>query len=109
MSHRGDPHSLYRVLGSGDVTVRAPTRLPEESRDPAVRLYCTSADARWTLQVRGYRTLADGTCGREFMIAGASLDREAMVALRDAVDALLEEYAEYRDPAGPGSPDGGAE
>lgn len=66
---------------------------------PILRLYCTSADEAWSLQVRGPLKRADGRDGADFVIACARMRREDMIALRDAIDRQLEEYAEFRENA----------
>jgi hypothetical protein len=67
-----------------------------ETRESAVRLYCTQSyeGGRWNLQVRASETLANGAEGQRFLIGTATLDRESMIALRDAIDAQLEAVAE---------------
>jgi hypothetical protein len=72
--------------------------LDTDAKKPAVRLFCTSAATSWLLQIRAHETLASGRQGLKFFIAGATLDRETMRALRDAINTQLEEYAEFRDP-----------
>ena len=68
-----------------------------EDRERAVRLYCTSMDRAWSLQVRGTIKRADGRQGKDFIIACASLDKEGMRALRDAIDAMLEGCDETKE------------
>ncbi len=65
-------------------------------RTRAIRIYCTQsvkfgADARWSLQVRGPATLANGSDGRDFIVATASLSLGDLRALRAAIDELLAE------------------
>jgi hypothetical protein len=69
-----------------------------DAKKPAIRLFCTSADSSWCLQIRAHEKLANGQQGQKFLIAGATLDRETMLSLRDAINAQLEEYAEFREP-----------
>lgn len=80
------------------VEIRAPHgSISDDAKKPAIRLYCTSADTSWCLQVRAQETLANGTAGKKYLIASATLDRETMLALRAAINANLEEYAEFRE------------
>lgn len=72
--------------------------LAADAKKPALRLFCTSADSGWCLQIRAHEKLASGRQGQKFLIAGATLDRETMLALRDAINTQLEEYAEFREP-----------
>lgn len=64
---------------------------PEKGR--AVRLYCQQHGSVWNLQVLG--PLGIGGLGlrdsNDFIIATASLDKESMLALRDAITAHLED------------------
>ena len=64
----------------------------------AVRLYCTSSydGGVWSLQVRTRMKRADGQPGAKSIAAIASLSREDMVALRDAIVTLLAEQEERR-------------
>lgn len=58
--------------------------------DRAIRLYCTQHQATWQLQVRGPLSTNHGrTEGKDDIVAGAQLDRQAMIALRDAINTLL--------------------
>jgi hypothetical protein len=58
-------------------------------RESGVRLYCEQADGIWALQTRSPMTLRNGREGRDFIVSTASLDRDQMAALRDAIDILL--------------------
>ena len=67
-------------------------------REQAIRVYRTFVGdearetSRWLLQVRGPQWVGSGyTEGKAFMIAGATLNRKDLVALRDAIDTLLKE------------------
>jgi hypothetical protein len=86
----------YKILS--DITIRKPKDLKDASREPAIRLHCTAADATWALQIRGVEQLATGQLGKAFVIATASLDRKTMIELRDAISTSLEDYAEFREP-----------
>lgn len=59
----------------------------------AIRVYCTqsSAPACWALQVRSTMRLANGRKGADYIVATASLQREDMLALRDAINVALAE------------------
>ncbi len=58
-------------------------------RDPGVRLYCTQSRSAWALQLRGSRTLSNGRAGKDFMIVTASLSKEELRGLRDAIDRQI--------------------
>ena len=75
---------FYRPVDFVDIR-KAKDVTPENG----VRLYSTQRAVSWRLQVRGLLTLATGRESKDFVIAGASLDREALVALRDAIDEAL--------------------
>ena len=61
------------------------------AREPAIRAYKDSPDC-WTLQVRGPQMLGMGyTEGKAMMVASAKLLRDDLVALRDALNALIAE------------------
>lgn len=79
---------FYRPIPYVD-TIKANIKLAEHER--AIRLFCDQAGRMWALQVRAPITLANGREGKDFMIATAKLDREDLVALRDAIDAMLTE------------------
>jgi hypothetical protein len=79
---------LYRPIEHAEI--RSVKDVPRET---AIRLYCTQSyeGGRWSLQVRAPETLANGREGMKFIIACASLDRDAMAALRDAIETQLAE------------------
>jgi hypothetical protein len=57
----------------------------------AIRLYCSQFNATWELQIRGpngigYAGMADG---KDNLVANASLTKQELIALRDAIDAAL--------------------
>jgi hypothetical protein len=59
-----------------------------------VRLYCTQSPsfgdaARWHLQVRAQVKTKAGRPGKHFAISTASMSREALLWLRDAINAEL--------------------
>lgn len=85
---------LYEILHRTNIR-----RVPNADHAPALRLYCESADQTWNLQVRGALVRADGSDGKDFVVATAPLNREQMLALRKSIDEHLEEYAEFRDPS----------
>ena len=58
-------------------------------RESGVRLYCYQADSSWEIQVRGPLKLRSGRESKDFIVATGSLEREQMVALRDAIDRFL--------------------
>lgn len=60
-------------------------------RESGVRVYCMQHGGSWALQVRTPIRLANGTEGKDYIVATASLDKQTMVELRDAIDAILEE------------------
>lgn len=63
-------------------------------RERAVRLYCTQWKSAWCLQLRAPLSLGSGSYGpegKDFVIAGASLDLKDMRALRDALSAFIVE------------------
>lgn len=65
---------------------------PEKGR--MVRLYCTQHGEAWQLQVRGPLSVGGGFSGRDgqdFVIAGAKLYRDDLIALRDALTEHLKE------------------
>lgn len=57
----------------------------------AIRLYCTQSGSTWGLQVRTPERLRTGRDGKAFIVAHATLDRSAMIALRAAINKLLKE------------------
>lgn len=66
--------------------------LAEEHKQRAIRMYCESHGHSWILQVRAPVKLGStGQDGKDFIVASAHLDRDDLVALRDACNALLEE------------------
>ncbi len=83
---------LYEVLERTEIR-----RTPNADHEPALRLYCENADQTWNLQVRGILKRADGSDGKDFVVATAPLNRDQMLALRKSIDEHLEEYAEFRD------------
>lgn len=63
-----------------------------DSRERAIRLYCTQSGESWTLQIRSPMSLGSSGYGpesKDFIIAGAPLGLADMRALRDAIDAHL--------------------
>ena len=80
-----DEHGqLYRVVDGICIT-----KVKNVEPERGLRLYCEQADDIWALQVRGPLRLQNGTDGKDFIIANAHLDREEMMALRDAINELL--------------------
>ena len=68
-----------------------------DDRERGVRLFCTQSGYSWLLQIRSPMTLGSsgyGPDGKDFVIAGAPLDKDTMHALRDAIDAFLKEAEE---------------
>jgi hypothetical protein len=57
----------------------------------AIRLYQASPDG-WILQVRDHLLLHNRAKGKDFIVASASLAKEDLVAMRDAINALLSEH-----------------
>lgn len=86
---------FYRPVDFVDIR-KAKDVTPENG----VRLYSTQRAVSWRLQVRGLLTLATGRESKDFVIAGASLDREALVALRDAIDEALKAPGRITIPGG---------
>ncbi len=64
-----------------------------ERIERAVRLYCTQYAQSWSLQVRGPEGtgLMGYTDGKRDMIANASLGKDDLIALRDAINEALAE------------------
>lgn len=62
------------------------------TRERAIRLYCTAVQSAWQLQIRGPLGLgwAGTKDGKDFVVAGVSLDRENMEALRDSITKALQ-------------------
>jgi hypothetical protein len=58
-------------------------------RESGIRAYCEQWKSYWVLQVRGPMRLRNGREGKDFIVATAFLEREQMLALRDAIDLLL--------------------
>jgi len=83
---------FYKPLTGSTPRVRVTKYDQRDGRiERAIRLYCTQFRESWTLQIRsplgiGYAGLQDG---KEDVIAGASLSREDLLALRDAIDTAL--------------------
>jgi hypothetical protein len=75
---------LYRVLEHVDIR-----KCRSVGREPAVRFYCIQRGGAWNLQVRAPITLDNGREGKDFIIATASIYREDLLALRDAIDNEL--------------------
>jgi len=60
-------------------------------REKAIRLYCEQRGVSWLLQVRGPRLNRGGLIeGKAFMIANAWMNREDLIALRNAIESLLQ-------------------
>lgn len=80
---------FYRAI-SEYARARAVKNVEHES---AVRLYCEQHGDRWNLQVRAIRAAGSHYYGKgkEFIIATAPLNRDDLLALRQAIDALLTE------------------
>src|SRR3990167_6813225 len=83
--------SFYRPFNK-DYKVRIKKYDQRDGRiERAIRLYCTQFRESWSLQVRG--PLGVGNFGlrdgKDDLIADASLNRDDMVALRDAINAAL--------------------
>jgi len=82
----GGTHFYRPVVHAGSMVVK------NVEREQAIRLYCEQSGTAWLLQVRGPQRLGfGGREGKAFMVAGATLTRDDMVALREAIDALLAE------------------
>lgn len=83
------PYEYGRTFKSGS------PQDPKQEREQCVRLYCEQAARLWQLQIRAPMSLGrygEGGKGKDFIVAGASLNVEQMRALRDAVNAALKEY-----------------
>lgn len=80
---------FYRVVSRAGVS--AADTYP---RTKAIRLWCVQHGS-WYLQACAPRRLGTGHIeskeGKGFLVATAALDRDTLVALRDACDVLLEE------------------
>lgn len=59
----------------------------------AIRLYCTHAfnGGTWELQVRAPQRLANGNLGKTFFVATATIERDDLVALQDAINTELQQ------------------
>lgn len=78
---------FYRPVHSAGASV-----VKDVEREHAIRLYCEQSGESWLLQVRGPQRLGLGHReGKAFMVAGAMLNRDDLIALRDAINALLDE------------------
>ena len=83
---------------SGDDTIRVfkagAIKVNHVPRDECVRLFCEMHARTWGLQVRGPARLGGsfhGKEGKDFIVAHATLERDGMIALRDAIDKALQE------------------
>lgn len=75
---------FFREVGSVRV-IKVDKDVPRLKR---LRLYCEQAGAWWNLQVRGPLLLANGSEGKDFVVATATLYPADMVALRDEIEDL---------------------
>lgn len=80
---------LYREVRENSVSIQKADKHTEVK--PAFRLYCWMYAEAWNLQVRGPLMLgfAGVRKGKDNIIATVSLRRDEMIALRDAIDAQL--------------------
>lgn len=76
---------FFREVGSVSV-IKVDKDVPRLKR---LRLYCEQARAWWNLQVRGPLLLANGSEGKDFVVATATLYLADMVALRDEIEDLM--------------------
>ena len=79
-------------MSGGQLYRRVSTRINAVDgvdRESGVRAYCEQTDSVWAIQVRGPMRLRSGREGKDFIVATATLEREQMVALRDAIDRFL--------------------
>jgi hypothetical protein len=86
--NRSERTDFYRVV-SEYARARA---IKDVKQEPAIRLYCEQFGAQWNLQVRALR--ASGSHygkGKEFFVSTAPMNRDDLIALREAIDALLAE------------------
>jgi hypothetical protein len=58
-------------------------------RESAIRAYCEMSNAAWVFQVRGPMRLRNGREGKDFVVATATLERDELLALRDAINCFL--------------------
>ncbi|HZJ67668.1 MAG TPA: hypothetical protein VFD36_29395 [Kofleriaceae bacterium] len=92
-----DRENFWRALQWVEIK-RAPAWVGEDSRETGLRLYCAQADTTWNLQLRAPLRLANGKDGKDFMIATASVPKDVLIALRNAIDLQIAKYDEFRDP-----------
>ena len=59
--------------------------------DEGIRLYSTMVGKAWALQIRGFFRTKNFKRGEKWYLANASLDVEAVRALRDACNEALSE------------------
>jgi len=83
---------FYRPVKYANTCRVKPEHADRENAAPetAIRAYRCSPDA-WTLQIRDYLRLYNGARGKDFVVASATLHAADLLALRDALTALLEE------------------
>lgn len=83
---------FYRVVSRAGVKT-----IKGVEREKAIRLYCEQGDESWLLQVRGPQLTGGGFVeGKAFMTANAWLNRDDLLALRSAIDELLNSGKEPR-------------
>ena len=81
-----DDQHFYRPVSRVDIRKE---NHPSVERESAVRLYCYYSGVDWCLQVRAPLRRKDGSESKDFVVASAHLDVDAMLALRDAIDKQL--------------------
>lgn len=77
------PH-FYRLVQC--IHIKKVRKVPCER---AIRLYCESFNLSWNLQIRSPISISHGKVGKDFIVATATLTREEMEALRDAINESL--------------------
>jgi hypothetical protein len=75
-------------------------RIEETGEFPRIRLYCSQSGVTWNLQIRAnLRLKSRYGVAKGFYIATAPLSEDDMRALRDKIDAYLDEAAELSHPS----------
>jgi hypothetical protein len=75
---------FYQPVKYGSIT-----KVKDVPRVRAIRLYCEQAGGSWGLQIRAPLNLQNRKEGKDFIVAHATLHREDLEALRDAINEHL--------------------
>lgn len=83
--------AFYRAVRTADAR-----KVKGVDPEPAIRTYCEMTCRAWALQVRAPLLLANGAVSKDFVVAHAHLNREDLIALRDALNDLIADADEIQ-------------